>query len=203
MLGLLIRTFVHRGTDLWKLEFAIAAWNPYHQSDKNKLEKVQNWATKLSHFLKGFNSETRRKLLNLTSLSMRHTRGDLIQKYKLENNLEVINWHNKPLSISAREATVSNKYHRELIRNCIQRHNFFNNRIANAWNALPNNVTSFTRFNLVAVPLLLLFLQRNYSFCVWCSFFLQIFILIVLKNLIFLRCVNVIVYFEIYKLNIN
>ena len=150
MLGLLKRTFVHRGTDLWKrlyttyvrpqLEFAIAAWNPYHQSDINKLEKVQNRATKVSHFLKGFNSETRRKLLNLTSLSMRRTRGDLIQKYKLENNLEVINWHNKPLAISAR-ANHRVKYHRELVRNCSQRHNFFNNRIANDWNALPNNVT--------------------------------------------------------------
>ena len=98
MLGLLKRTFEHRGTDLWK------------------------------------------RLLNLTSLSMRRTRGDLIQKYKLENNLEVINWHNKPLSISAR-ANHRVKYHRELVRNCSQRHNFFNNRIANAWNALPNNVT--------------------------------------------------------------
>ena len=42
-------------------------------------------ATKIAH-------EERSKFLNLTNLRERRTRGDLIQKYKIENKLHEVEW---------------------------------------------------------------------------------------------------------------
>ena len=66
-------------------------------------------------------------------------RGDLIQMFKFETGIEVINWHNQPLRIpplySHRE-----RFHREVVRNCEPRHQFFNNRVTTLWNTLPDTV---------------------------------------------------------------
>jgi hypothetical protein len=64
--------------------------------------------------------------MGLTSLTKRRERGDLIQMFKFENDIEVINWHNQPLRIPP----LYNEYHHytlyshkerfygEVVRNC-------------------------------------------------------------------------------------
>jgi len=42
-------------------------------------------------------NEERCKHLNLTRLSDRRTRGDLIQKFKIENNFDEVKWPNNPV----------------------------------------------------------------------------------------------------------
>ena len=91
-------------TYVWpQLKFAIAVWNSYPQRDTKKLEKVHNRAIKVPHFLKGF---------NLTSLSVKRTRGDLIQKYKRKNNIKVINkprWNSYSVTFFKRNLDNHNK----------------------------------------------------------------------------------------------
>ena len=134
---------------MWKkplLEFVIPVWNPYHKADIEILERVQHGATKIAHSMKSMSYEERCKHLNLTSLSDRRTRGDLIQKFKIENNFDEVEWQNNPVCGVPR---VGHRDHfkREIVKSCDQRHNFFNNRIASNWNILPNEIKAATSVN--------------------------------------------------------
>jgi hypothetical protein len=84
------------------LEFAVAAWNPYLKQDISTLEKVQQRATKMSSAIKTKNYEERLKFLGLKTLKDRRERGDLIQKFKIENGYDIINWCNLPQTLSQR-----------------------------------------------------------------------------------------------------
>ena len=102
MLGLLRNSFVSRDETLWKklytiyvrpqLEYCNQVWHPYLKGDVEALEKVQRRATKVAHSLKGLNYELRLKKLNLTTLSVRRKRGDLITQYKIFNKLDEVEW---------------------------------------------------------------------------------------------------------------
>ena len=149
MLGLLKRTFNCRDPNLWKklyttyirpqLEFAVAAWNPSLKKDITTLEKVQRRATKVPHLLKHLEYKERCVELKLCSLEYRRLRGDLIQQYKILNNIDIVNWHNQPLSRPPRGGH-RGMLVKELVRNCRERSHFFNNRIVNHWNSLPDSV---------------------------------------------------------------
>ena len=62
-------------------------------------------------------------------------RGDMIQFFKFERYLDLINWHHGPIR-GIRRA----RLFRELGKNCEVRFNWFGNRIAGHWNALPSHV---------------------------------------------------------------
>ena len=155
-LGLLKKTFRFRGVDMWKklytayvrphLEFAVPVWNPYTEEDINTLEKIQRRATKISHNLKKFKYDQRCDILELTSLKERRVRGDLIQKFKIENKLDVVNWPYEPICGQPRGGHRGH-FKREIIKNCAQRYNFFNNRIASEWNKLPNEIIAAKTVN--------------------------------------------------------
>ena len=156
MLGMLKRTFISRNTNIWKklyttyvrphLEFAVSTWNPYLQKDINSIEKVQRRATKVSYAIKNISYEERLKNLKLTTLKDRRLRGDLIQKYKIENGFDIVEWENPPHKTAPRGGRRS-QFQREIIKNCAQRYNFFNNRIASAWNKLPDEIVSSATIN--------------------------------------------------------
>ena len=156
MLGMLKRTIVTRNIGIWKklyttyvrphLEFAISAWNPYLKKDIETLEKVQRRATKISPTIKNLSYENRLEKLKLTTLEKRRTRGDLIQHFKIVNKLDIIEWENPPSTAPPRSGRRS-QYKRELVKNCAQRFNFFNNRIACEWNGLPDKIVTAKSIN--------------------------------------------------------
>ena len=151
------RTFKSRDANTWKnlytsyirphLEFAVPVWNPYAKGDIEKLEKIQHKATKVSHTLKNLDYQSRCKELNLTTLEKRRTRGDLIQKFKIENKMDEINWEFEPTVLPPRGGH-RGYFQRELIKDCNQRYNFFNNRIVNVWNSLPDEIVAATSKNV-------------------------------------------------------
>ena len=64
------------------LEYAAVAWNPYHQKDKNKIERIQRAATRWVPEFRDLSYEERLQALNLTTLEARRKRGALITLYK-------------------------------------------------------------------------------------------------------------------------
>ena len=70
------------------LEYAIQVWNPYFSKDKEMLGNVQRRATKLIGCLRNLPSEERLKILGLTTLELRHIRGDLIQVFKIVHGFD-------------------------------------------------------------------------------------------------------------------
>jgi hypothetical protein len=147
ILGMLKNAFTSRDPLLWTklyttyvrphLEFAVQSWNPHLIGDIKLLEQVQHRATRIPHSLKGKSYDARCRFLGLTSLKERRLRGDLIEQYKLDRSIELINWHH-PIDRVHRGDHA--RIHRELVKNCNERFFWFGNRVANYWNALPDDV---------------------------------------------------------------
>ena len=128
------------------LEFAIPVWNPHQKGDMKTLERIQHRATKIAHSLKSHDYKTRCEILKLSTLNERRIRGDLIQKFKIEKKLDEIDWSFEPIT-GLPQGGHRGYLRREIVKNCDQRHYFFNNRIASAWNDLPNEIISATTVN--------------------------------------------------------
>ena len=83
-------------------------------------------------------------------------RGDLIQMYKLVNKMEKVNFCNDFKFIS--DASGGHKVynlrrhiktiHREKVKNCLPRFNFFTNRVVNNWNKLSKEVIEARSLNI-------------------------------------------------------
>ena len=158
-LGLLKRTFISRDKFLWKklyltyirphVEFAVQAWSPFYEKDINMLEKVQRRATKISPYLKHASYEDRCKILNITSLKRRRIRGDLIQKFKLYHVLDEISWYREPTARPQRASRLGvNRclFVREITKKKVRFH-FFNNRVPQYWNLLPDDLINSVSIN--------------------------------------------------------
>ena len=139
VLGMLRNAFTSRDTELWTslyktyvrphLEFAAPAWNPYLKRDKQVIEKVQRRVTRIPAHIRELDYSARREAMGLTSLETRRLRGDLIQFFKIVNELDKINWYST-LIWSEPRANKRSQLRRE-INSTSPRHNFLTNKIAN------------------------------------------------------------------------
>ena len=73
---------------------------------------------------------------------MKKERGDLIQLFKICNNIDKVNWpscrNTTPTIINTVSAGRHNlKIERELVKNSEQCHKFLSKRVVNNWNSLP------------------------------------------------------------------
>ena len=136
------------------LEYGSVAWCPYKKQDIKRLEKVQRRATKLVPSIRNKSYEDRLKSLGLTSLEDRRIRGDLIQFFKFQKNLNMIEWFHPiaqtPSSLASGPAGSTRSQdtlYRQVVKTCPARHNFFTNRVAPYWNALPAEVKNQSNVN--------------------------------------------------------
>ena len=74
-----------------KLEFAVAAWNPWMEMDKNVLERVQQRMIRLLSDVRGKTYEERLKDVGLLPLTERRERGDAIEAFKTLNGFNNVN----------------------------------------------------------------------------------------------------------------
>ncbi|RNA36467.1 RNA-directed DNA polymerase from mobile element jockey-like [Brachionus plicatilis] len=81
--------------------------------------------------------------MGLTSLEIRRQRGELIQLFKVNKSKDDITWCNEPNWSTPRD-TKRSQLRREIVGSFQQRHNFFINRTAIAWNRSPflDNIVS-------------------------------------------------------------
>ena len=136
------------------LEYGAVIWSPQWIREIDKLESVQHRATKI-HSLVGYSQEERNFILKLPSLVDRRRRGDLIQMFKLINNIDSIILHNpiKFYNTDGRTRGHSLKILRETVNkqnNCkfnTIRHNFFTNRVARDWNDLTQEIVESKKVN--------------------------------------------------------
>ena len=143
LLGMIRRSFKFPKTKILRLlycslvrphlEYAISSWRPYLEKDIDKIEKVQRRTTRLVHELANLEYPHRLSRLKLPCLKTRIVGGDLIQMFKLVNNMEIVNF-SKDLNYSLNNRPDSKRYNlrrnsknlvRERVRNCSQRFNYF------------------------------------------------------------------------------
>ena len=97
-LGLIFRSFTYIDKvmflNLYKslvrphLEYATSVWSPMFKKDSITLENVQLRATRLVNSLSGRTYEDRLKTLGLPTLEYRRLRADVIQVYKILNQID-------------------------------------------------------------------------------------------------------------------
>ena len=124
------------------LEFAVPVWNPRMACEVKSLEKVQRRATRTVELIHRPYAERLEKL-NLTSLTIRRKRGDLIQCFKLVKGMQLVDWsYSQPIFNFTNLNSRRNTYRliREKRGKCKQRFDFLLNRVATSWNNLPKSV---------------------------------------------------------------
>ena len=121
------------------LEYAVQFWSPQLRKDIDRLERIQERATKLIYNVRHKSYQRRLEDLKLFSLEKRRLRGDLIQTFKILKHVDNVNVHklftlnpsntrNNGLKLVAKHYNTGTYGH------------FFTNRVVNAWNKLPPEV---------------------------------------------------------------
>ena len=122
------------------LEYAVQFWSPCFLKDEKKLESVQRRATKLIPGFRNLPYEERLKRLNMFSLKDRRIRGDLIETFKILNNIDKVN-HENLFEFAPQSVTRNNGLKLKKQRfNTDLRKSYFNLRVVDYWNKLPASV---------------------------------------------------------------
>jgi len=152
VLGAIRRSFEYLDKDTFKklytalvrphLEYAHAVWSPHKKKDTETVENVQRRATKMVPGLNDKSYEDRLKELKLPSLSYRRLRGDMIEVFKLVN--DVYYFDNTGI-LKFREESItrgnSKKLFKPRARLDVRKYSF-SNRVVDVWNSLPDDVIS-------------------------------------------------------------
>jgi hypothetical protein len=171
MLGFIIRSFEFKTPKILLplfntyvrplMEYCAPVWSPSLVKDKQKMERVQRRFTKSIPSLRNKSYEERLKSLNLFTIEKRRLRGDLIQVFKLLNNIynvqvEAYFQRNDDLRTRNNGFKLRGKQYRANIAG-----HFFTNRVVSEWNKLPSWVVASTSINMFKTNLDQYFVANN------------------------------------------
>ena len=165
LLGMILKSFHYRTKQTLiplykslvrpKLEFGVAAWNPWLERDIDCLERVQKRLIRSLSNFRGTSYEEKLEDAGLTTLKERRLRGDLIEAFKTLkglNNVDKTAWFTIAESEALRPSTRLNTnveggreenrpyvLSRERARTDL-RNNSFRFRVQRNWNDLPDHV---------------------------------------------------------------
>ena len=175
VLGQILRAFTYRDKTHFirlftsrvrcHLEYAVQAYSPWLAKDIEVLESVQRRAVRQVRGLHG-TYEEKLEQCGLTLLKDRRVRGDLIQTYKIVNQIDDLNVNNffkmaedrhnhatrrqvtiVPGVTPEEEERVDNKNFVKQQANGDLRRNFFSFRVVDEWNKLPSAVKNAKNVN--------------------------------------------------------
>ena len=131
------------------LEFSSCVWSPWNLGDIDLLEDVQKRAIRMISGLTAQTYEGKLKELNLWTLKKRREMQDLIQVFKILNNIGNVSmtWNTVGNSATNTIFTRSHAHPLNIIPkrcNLEVRRNFFTNRVVTGWNALPPQIKTTT-----------------------------------------------------------
>ena len=165
IVGLINKNFHYMSKDMFlilykalvrpHLEYASPIWSPRFKKDRLAVENVQRRATRIVKELSHLNYNQRIRKLGLPSLEYRRNRADLLQTYKIMNNIDRIDKHRlfptpPPMSQSTRGNT--NKIFVTHSRTQLRRATF-SQRIFKPWNSLPDKVVQASSLNSFKIQL--------------------------------------------------
>ena len=145
-LGPIFRTFTYNDKymflNLFKslvcphLEYATSVWTPQFKKDVIAIENVRQRATRLLPCLKGKTYCERLEFLGLPTLEYRGERADMVQVYKILNEIDKVN-KNKLFTIS--QSTVTRDHQSKIYKMRFRlniRGNYFSSTVIDLWNEL-------------------------------------------------------------------
>ena len=133
------------------LDYASSVWNPYKQKHIDALENVQRRATRQLPTLSKLPYEERLQTLKLPTLAYRRVRGDMIEVYKIMNEIydtDVTSFLKTRVQSAERTSQRGHKFqlYTEHINKNIRKHSFAV-RVINIWNSLPKEVAEAPSIN--------------------------------------------------------
>ena len=119
-----------------QIEYANVVWHPLYKGQMRELEKVERRSTNLVPTLKKKPYKERLQELDIPSIQYRQLRNDLIQTYKIINNIDNIQCNEFFTFVEddrTRNSTLKlfKPYARTNIRS-----NYFSHRVVDHWNGL-------------------------------------------------------------------
>ena len=161
VVGRIKRTFSYMDCDMFnalypslvrsQMEHAVQAWSPHYRKDIEKLEKVQRRATKMIPEIKDKSYEERLQILKLPLLEHRRFRGDLIEVFKIMHGFENIE-RSKFFKLAREVSPHDTRGHPFKIHpprtGSITRRKFFDVRVIEKWNSLPEDVVCSNNVNI-------------------------------------------------------
>lgn len=130
------------------LEFSSSVWSPWTTADIDALENVQIKAVKMISGLSSNEYPDRLNELNLWSLEKRRKMFDLVQMFKVANNIGEISLSLKfQRDSTTRNITRNQSEPLNLVKQNSRlevRKNFFTNRIVESWNSVPSEIKHST-----------------------------------------------------------
>ena len=130
------------------LEYGNAVWSPHKRKHIDLLEGVQRSFTKRIFGMGDLDYTQRLERLGLPSLEFRRVRGDLIETYKLLQNVYDPLSTNGLINVNAECNTRGHNF--KLLKNSPKLNTykyFFTNRVTNLWNQLPSDVVNASSVN--------------------------------------------------------
>ena len=177
-LGLIFKTFTFMDKDMFlnlfkslvrpHLEYASTVWSPQHKKDMIAIENVQRRATRMLSCLRGKTYPERLKILGLPSLEYRRERADMVQVYKIMNDIDMVN-KEKLFTMSQYTGTRGHsfKIYKKRFRLNI-RGNYFSNRVVEQWNELPEHTVMAPTLNSFKSRLNKCWHGHPHKFNPWC-----------------------------------
>ena len=125
------------------LEFSASVWSPWNQTDIDLLENVQKQAIRMISGLRSTSYEDKLKEIGLWTLEKRRRMFDMVQVYKILNDVGNIDVSISKISVDANQriSTRSQSDPLNLVkkRNSLDiRKYFFTERVVDIWNKLPS-----------------------------------------------------------------
>jgi len=154
VLGQLTRAFHYRDRHVFlrlyiqyvrpHLEFCAPAWSPWHEGDKESLERVQRRAVGMISGLAGRTYEERLKELGIVSLEERRHQMDMLQTYKILSGKERVNpscWFTMASDSErvTRQSADPLNIRPGTPRLDIRRY-FYSQRVVDSWNIVPHAI---------------------------------------------------------------
>jgi len=126
------------------LEFAVPAWSPWAEGDKEALEKVQRRAVKMVSGLTGSDYEGRLRELEMTTLEERRHQMDMAQMFKIikgHDDVDRSEWFDMAATAPRATRAAADPLNVRLNHGRLDiRKNFFSVRVTEAWNRVPNEI---------------------------------------------------------------
>ena len=128
------------------LEYCNIIWTPHLKMHNKMIEQIQRRATRMIRGMKELSYTERLRILNLTTLYYRRRRQDVIQVFRIINNIDS-NIFEDFFELDLGSTRGNN---RKLIKpraSTSVKLNSFSHRVVNDWNSLPNTVVLSTSLN--------------------------------------------------------
>ena len=137
------------------LEYAVASWSPWLQSDKEMLEKVQRRAVNMVSNFQARNYQDKLLEAGMTTLEQRRERGDLIHMFRImtgKDDVKSSTWFQLTADRDGGANTRATAGHLNVLPgsrcNLDVRRNFFSQRVVQGWNSLPDSIKMSQTVNM-------------------------------------------------------